>query len=259
MQSDSPLGLVMRESGSQPPHWQSLKSRLRKWRVQSVVTLEGQPSRDTIPHRHPHKRGSTMIKVVVGDGILNVTSPYNKEFVSFARMRGGKWSDGRKVWMFDPRDEFAVRSTLIDIFGTDDYEQAKKVSVRVKLDHFDVGGELVLFGRQLLRRKYRDGKVEIDNGVITIQGEYAWSGGSGRYPLIAPEDGTVIEVRDVPRDIAMRTWAENKEAIELLGDISVEALKDEKTALLNRIEQINQMIADLEDDREVDDLADLYD
>ena len=63
-----------------------------------------------------------MIKVSAGEGLLKVTSPYNKEFVSFARMRGGKWSDGQKVWMFDPRDEFAVRSVLIDIFGTDDYE-----------------------------------------------------------------------------------------------------------------------------------------
>ena len=61
-----------------------------------------------------------MIKVSAGEGLLKVTSPYNKEFVSFARMRGGKWSDGQKVWMFDPRDEFAVRSVLIDIFGTDE-------------------------------------------------------------------------------------------------------------------------------------------
>ncbi len=200
-----------------------------------------------------------MIKVFVGEGLLKVTSPYNKEFVSFARMRGGKWSDGQKVWMFDPRDEFAVRSTLIDIFGTDDYEQAVKVSVRVKLDHFDLDGEFVLFGRQLLRRKYRDSKVEIDNGVITIQGGYAWSGGSGRYPLIAPEDGTVIEVRDVPRDIAMRTWAQHKEGITLLGAIDIETLKEEKTALLKRIGQIDQMILDLENEREVDGLADLYD
>lgn len=200
-----------------------------------------------------------MIKVSAGEGLLKVTSPYNKEFVSFARMRGGKWSDGQKVWMFDPRDEFAVRSTLIDIFGTDDYGQSAKVSVRVKLDHFDLDGEFVLFGRQLLRRKYRDSKVEVDDGVIITQGDFARSGGSGRYPLIVPEKGTVIEVRDVPRDIAVRAWAENKEGIKLLGDISVETLKEEKNALLRRIEQIDRMIADLEDEGEADDLADLFD
>lgn len=200
-----------------------------------------------------------MIKVTVGEGILKVSSPFNREFVSFARMRGGKWSDGQKVWMFDPRDEFAVRSTLIDIFGTDDYGQSAKVSVRVKLDHFDLDGEFVLFGRQLLRRKYRDSKVEVDDGVIITQGDFARSGGSSRYPLIVPEKGTVIEVRDVPRDIAVRAWAENKEGIKLLGDISVETLKEEKNALLRRIEQIDRMIADLEDEGEADDLADLFD
>lgn len=200
-----------------------------------------------------------MIKVTVGEGILKVTSPFNREFVSFARMRGGKWSDGQKVWMFDPRDEFAVRSTLIDIFGTDDYENSAKVSARVKLDHFDPGGEFVLFGRMLLRRKYRDSKVEIGDGVVKVRGGFAWSGGSGRNPLIAPEEGTVIEVRDVPRDIAVRTWADNKEAIELLGSVDVEALQQEKAALLKRIEQIDQMIADLEDEGEADDLADLFD
>jgi hypothetical protein len=200
-----------------------------------------------------------VIKVSAGEGLLKVTSPYNKEFVSFARMRGGKWSDGQKVWMFDPRDEFAVRSVLIDIFGTDDFDSCPKVNVRVKLDHFRIGDEFVLFGRQLLRRRYADRRVDIADGVVVISGGFPPEGGSRRHPAISPEPGTTIEVRDVPRDIAMRAWTENKEAIELLGALDLEALKEEKEALLRRIEQIDQMIADLEAESERDELADLYD
>ena len=200
-----------------------------------------------------------MITLVAKEGLLKATTPYNKEFVSFARMRGGKWSDGEKVWMFDPRDEFAVRSALIDIFGTDDYESCPKVNVRVCLDHFKPGDEFVLFGRQLLRRRYADRRVDIADGVVVISGGFPPEGGSRRHPAISPEPGTTIEVRDVPRDIAMRAWTENKEAIELLGALDLEALKEEKEALLRRIEQIDQMIADLEAESERDELADLYD
>jgi len=200
-----------------------------------------------------------VIKVSAGEGLLKVTSPYNKEFVSFARMRGGKWSDGQKVWMFDPRDEFAVRSVLIDIFGTDDYESCSKVNVRIKLDSFNIDDEFVLFGRQLLRRRYSARRVEVDDGVVVINGGFPKEGGSRRYPKIEPEKGTIIEVRDVPRDIAVRTWTEHKEAIELLGAVDLETLKNEKAALLKRIEQIDQMIADLEAESERDELADLYD
>lgn len=76
-----------------------------------------------------------MISLAISEGLLKVVSPFNREFVSFARMRGGKWSDGEKVWMFDPRDEFAVRSALIDIFGTDDYESCPKVNSRTPPSH----------------------------------------------------------------------------------------------------------------------------
>ena len=76
-----------------------------------------------------------MVKVERSNGMLAVACPFSKSFVSFAKMRGGKWSDGTKQWMFDERDEFAIRSTLIDIYGTDDYESCEKTDVRIELDN----------------------------------------------------------------------------------------------------------------------------
>lgn len=200
-----------------------------------------------------------MIKVDVKPGVIEVQSPYNAEFVSFARMRGGKWSDSKKVWIFDPRDEFAIRSTLIDIFGTDDYANCEKISVRVNVDDFEVEDEFVLFGRQLLRRRYSDRRVDVEDGVIVVHGGFPDMGGSRRYPEIKPHKGTVLEVRDVPRDIAVRVWAENKGTVELLGAVDIERLREEKATLLKRIEKIEQMIIEFETEGESDDLADLYD
>ena len=199
------------------------------------------------------------IAVIVGEGVLKVISPYNKELVSFARMRGGKWSDSGKAWLFDPRDEFAIRAALIDIFGTDDYGSCKKVDVRISLDHFKISDEFVLFGLQLLRRRYTDRRVDIDARVVVVSGGFPATGGSRRYPEINPEKGTIIEVRDIPQEIAVKTWAENKEGIELLGDIDIEKLKQEKVALLKRVQQIDEVIADLESVKESDNLADPYD
>ncbi len=200
-----------------------------------------------------------MIKVTVGEGILKVTSPFNREFVSFARMRGGKWSDKHKAWLFDPRDEFAVRSALIDIYGTDDYESCEKVNVRVKLDHFKLEDDFSLFGLQLLRRKYYNYRVDMGDNVVVVTGGFHETGGSRKYAEIAPVSGTIIEVRDVPKEIAVKTWAEHKESIEILGSMDIEKLRDEKQKLLQRIQEIDEIIAQIESERDRDDLHDLYD
>lgn len=200
-----------------------------------------------------------MITLVAKEGLLKATTPYNKEFVSFARMRGGKWSDGEKVWMFDPRDEFAVRSALIDIFGTDDYESCQKVTVQVYLDHFNTDREFILFGLTLLYRSESYSYVKMHPNVVVVSGGFPKEGGSRRHPKISPEPGTIIEVRDIPRDIAIRTWAKNKEGIRILGDAGIESLKTEKQALLERIAQIDKLLAELEAESERDELADLYD
>ncbi len=88
-----------------------------------------------------------MIKVEVRNGMLAVTCPFSHTFVSFAKMRGGTWSDGVRQWLFDPRDEFAVRSTLADIYGTDDYESCAKTDVRLALDTLQAGHSGGMAGR----------------------------------------------------------------------------------------------------------------
>lgn len=113
---------------------------------------------------------SPVIKIENRNGMLAVTCPYSRTWVSFAKMRGGTWSDGVRQWLFDPRDEFAVRSTLADIYGTDDYESCAKTDVRLALDgmrdKWDGYDRLFVCGREIARRKYYDSYVELGEGVV---------------------------------------------------------------------------------------------
>ncbi len=188
-----------------------------------------------------------MVKVDRSNGMLAVTCPYSKSFVSFAKMRGGKWSDGTKQWMFDERDEFAIRSTLIDIYGTDDYESCTKVDVRVELDNMwslvKNRGRLFFLGRELVRRRYYDNYVTLGTGVVVIEGGFPRKGGEYREPELKPEDGTILEVRDVPvaaAEAALREWPE---AVTVLGQYDIEALQAERDFHAKRIAELDTLIA----------------
>ncbi len=185
------------------------------------------------------------IRVIVNEAgsVLAVVCPYSRDFVDFAKMRNAKWSDGKKVWLFDPRDEFAVRSTLIDIYGTDDSESCEKVDVRVKLDAISVSGDRLFFlGRELVWRRYRDSYVLLGDGVVVVQGGFPPVGGSRRGPELEPQPGTVLEARGVPVGMAERTRQEHPEAIEILGELDLVKLQQERELLLKRIREIDQII-----------------
>lgn len=188
-----------------------------------------------------------MVKVDRSNGMLAVTCPYSKSFVSFAKMRGGKWSDGTKQWMFDERDEFAIRSTLIDIYGTDDYESCEKTDVRIELDELQslVKGRDRLFflGRELVRRRYYDNYVTLGTGVVMLEGGFPREAGGYREPELKPHKGTVLEVRDVPvtaAEAALKKWPE---AVTVLGEYDLEALQAERDFHAKRIKELDALIA----------------
>lgn len=89
------------------------------------------------------------IQIEVKDGRCAVTSPYNKVFVEGARQLNGKWQSPH--WVFDARDEAAVRQLCQKVYGTDGHVVADLVSVRVTYtDGADVlRGALSMAGRSL--------------------------------------------------------------------------------------------------------------
>jgi hypothetical protein len=204
---------------------------------------------------------ASQVKVTNREGALAVYCPYSKSFVSFAHMRGGKWSDGTDQWLFDPRDEFAVRSTLIDIYGTDDSASCQKIDVRLSLDNMAEsvgGGRLFTCGREIARRRYWDRYVELGDDVVILAGGFPKKTRSYKA-LLEPEHGTVLEVRGVPVQAAERALRKHPNAVRLLGSYDLEALKAEREFHATRIAALNELIARREAIAEEDPLADLQD
>jgi len=197
-----------------------------------------------------------LIKVEVTEGAIEVKSPYCEEFVDFAHMRGGTWSDSKKVWMFDKRDEFAVRTALNDIYGTDDYESCDKTEVRVDAyEYFNRAKERLYFaGREVAKNNW--GNVKLANNAVLIEGGIDITG-RGR---VTPRKGSTLEIRAVPRRAAEKAYRENPEIVKITGEYDIQQLKDEKEQLLKRIAEIDETIEMLErKPREGGIIADLQD
>ena len=52
----------------------------------------------------------------------------------------------------------------------------------------------------IAERRGRDEAVRLGDGVVIVEGRFGRSGGSAKYPALAP-DGVVLEVRDVPASL----------------------------------------------------------
>ncbi len=195
-----------------------------------------------------------MISIETKEGVIEVISPYNPEFVDFSHMRGGKWSDEKQVWMFDKRDEFAVRSALIDIYGTDNYKSCEKVDIRAPFKlTYQHKYKAFLCGRWVVKKKWDN--VKLADNVVLVDG-----GLSATRKNIRNEKA-ILEIRCVPEKAAQSLYKENPEDVEIIGGINEQKLKDEKKQFQERIEEIDELLETLKEDDSQEDgiIADLQD
>jgi hypothetical protein len=157
---------------------------------------------------------SVQIRIGTETGRVYVKSPYNKAFVERARELNGKWVASTSEWGFDGRDEQRVRDLCIELYGTDGRTQTNLVTLRVALGSRD-GSDISLGGRSLVRRKGRDYRAELGEGVIVLEGGFPSSGGSVKNPRVAPHDGTVLEVRDFPESLAKDLLSDS---VQIVGE-----------------------------------------
>ena len=142
------------------------------------------------------------VRIVTGAEQIAVSAPYCPEWPEKARAIGGKWDSARSLWKFDARDEARVRDLCVEVFGTDGHPVEVR-DIRVALDGLpSLGDSLWVGGRLVCRRRNRDWKVELGDGVVSVSGDFPRSGGSSKHPRLDPMPGTVLEVRDVPLSIA---------------------------------------------------------
>jgi len=173
---------------------------------------------------------------------LTVHTPYHPDFPPRARAMDGKWDGASKAWNFDSRDEHNVRNLCRDIYGTDGTE-ADLVTIRVTV----VGawnqdtGPLYLAGRQIASARGRDSGAKTGDGVIVLGGGFRSAGSVKNWYTDAIE-GTVFEVRDVPR-IAVEAIDVPKLTVEILETtIDRAALEEERDRLIARIGEINGIL-----------------
>lgn len=141
------------------------------------------------------------IQITTSGGRLTVKAPFHPAFPKQARNLDGNFDRQTETWVFDPRDEQRVRDLLMQIYGTDGTAGAETVTARVDL-HQAIGqrriDEFWLFGRRIASRRERDAPVRLGEGVVLLSGGFPSSGGSRANVDLEPQDGTVVEVRDVP-------------------------------------------------------------
>lgn len=148
-----------------------------------------------------------------------VTAPnYHPDFVAAARRLRGRFVDGK--WRFDHRDEERVRMACILTWGACEGDPGIAfATVRLRIrSHGE--RELYFAGRKVAERRARDEEVRLGPSCAITSGHFSSSGGSTKYPAIGSAAGSepvVIEVRDVPRELAGGLAAETDFA-ELVED-----------------------------------------
>ena len=181
-----------------------------------------------------------MVKVIKENGIVKVSSSYNKHFVQRARELKGKWV--AQCWEFQEEYEELVRAALLDIYGEAGVV-VPTVKVEIDLDVYNEGefGKCIYLDKMLLvSRKWRDYKVTMEDNVIVVKGGFPESGGSAKNPCVAPEEGTVLSatiskhVYEKVKDLeGVRQDEERKED-------KVNKLFAERAGLLKRLGEIRK-------------------
>ncbi len=182
------------------------------------------------------------IRVKVNGNSITVASPYDAKFVSAARQLGGQFQHATYEWLFDSRYESNVRAILCDLFGTDGTPVAT-VTMHIRLDEVRllgrIGSEVKIGGRTILRKFDRDRLPQIGEGVAVISGGLRSYGGSRSHPSIEAETDTVIEVLNVPVDLARRHVEADPAVYQIVEEAQPETLTPAETSLVESLRSLS--------------------
>lgn len=193
------------------------------------------------------------VNVKIEGNSIMVKSPYDKTFISEIKRLGGKWD--APYWVVDIRQEERVKEILRDVYGEDGAVTSSEDEDMVDLkltgcawDNAEAVNEMRLGNRLIAARRMRDAAVYFGNEVTCIAGKFKASGGSSKYPLVAPEDpdALVFEVYNVSRNLYNKV--KDREGVSLLSDTNPsktekEKLLEEKAKLLVRLKEIESELA----------------
>lgn len=184
------------------------------------------------------------IKIEEINGKLAVTTPFDYNFINFARSVGAKWDRDNSTWNFSTEQEELLNDKLLDIYG---YTDKTSEFVIVEIDANDFYDEMTyetkLGDITIATRKHRDEHVILSNIAKVVKGEYDESGGSMKHPKATANSGTIVQVKldkkAVERFIEQGILTES-------NIVSVESDKEkllkEKEELLKRLSEIEKLL-----------------
>ena len=180
---------------------------------------------------------------IMDNGKAAIKTPYNADFVKKIKQIGGAKWDG-EAWIVPATEVDIVRGYMREVYGETDVPSGDRVTVDVTFVEtaYADRASIFLFGREVCRAHGRDSGAKVCEGVTILSGTIG-SGGSRVNWDTRIEKGTVVRIRDLPREV-LNMDVKYKIEYKVLDDkpIDREALEKEKTQLLARIAEIDKLL-----------------
>ena len=179
---------------------------------------------------------------------LLVTIPYNPNFIRDAKTElGGRWSAPH--WVFDLRDEAEAMALIARYYDWSPGMRLVSAKVVFNVEVVGCQAPVVLLGRVLAVATGRDSGAKCGDGVRLRAGTVT-SGGSVKNWTTVVEEGTELAVHDVPESMVQNYVGGRRskvgvvvEFLETVPVVDIVALRCERTYLLERIAEIDALLA----------------
>ncbi len=188
-----------------------------------------------------------MMKIEVKNGVANVYTPYNPDFVKKIKGIGGaKWNSSEKCWSIPETAVEAAREIMTDVYGYSDTKENETISLKVTFNESisEWRDDVVLFGKVLAHAYGRDSGARVGDDVAYISGG-ATSGGSVKNWNSVVKKGSVAILSNVNKAVYEKSKNDYNDdiIIEVLETkSSKQQLLEEKERLLKRIAEINKLL-----------------
>lgn len=186
-----------------------------------------------------------MMKIEVANGVANVYTPYNPEFVKKIKGIGGaKWNGTQKCWSIPETAVEAVREIMTDVYGYSDVKENETVSLKVTFNEAICSGrsDVVLFGKVLAHAYGRDSGARVGDDVAYISGG-ATSGGSAKNWDSIVKEGSIAILSNVNKSVYEKAEIEYNITVEVIeAKANKQSLLEEKERLMKRLAEIEKLL-----------------
>lgn len=177
--------------------------------------------------------------------LIKIKSDYNKNFIKRVKQLNGTWNP--PYWVVPSYNRDALIDLLMDVYGEcGSLKQVERCLFEIDLEkyNFDKSEPYIKFNTLLLvSRDDRDADVKLHNGTSIISGGFPGHGGSKKYPMIStPSPNTKLCF------YAPVEWYNGQDGVSVVSDDNsyINVLKQERTNLLHRIDEIDQILQQYE-------------